>query len=356
MLYNRIEETSGGKLSQYAKAGVDLSASDAIKKRIGDLIASTYGPDVISKGGEFGGLFRLPGSGQAVVASVDGVGTKLRVAFLAERHGTIGEDLVNHCVNDIAVMGAKPLFFLDYLASGRLPEEVLLEVVSGIVRGCRRHSMAILGGETAQMPGFYSDGEYDLAGAIFGVANEDQTLPEFDQITAGDSLIAFKSNGLHTNGYSLARDILFSRKKVKVDDYSEELGASWADELLKIHRSYFHIIRGLIDQSMVKGFAHITGGGIPGNLRRILPEGVQASVDISKIRVPPIFEILMEYGQVSLKEMYKVFNMGVGLVAICPKSAEDSILNQYAEDAYLIGTLTNLSEKDGAYVVLEGVA
>ncbi|MFO7767538.1 MAG: phosphoribosylformylglycinamidine cyclo-ligase [bacterium] len=344
-------------MSQYAKAGVDLEASGSLKKRIGDLVASTYSKNVVSKGGEFGGLYRLPNSGQTVVASVDGVGTKLKVAMMAGRHDTVGQDLVNHCVNDIAVMGATPLFFLDYFASGRLPESVTLDVVSGITKACRNHDIAVLGGETAQMPEFYEDGEYDLAGAIFGIVNEEDTLPKLDQISSGDVLVAFKSNGLHTNGYTLARDILFSRADLDVNDYSEELGANWADELLRIHRSYFEIIQALISQDLVNAFAHITGGGIPGNLGRVLPEGLKALVDVSSIQTQPVFQVLMDYGQVSLEEMFDVFNMGVGLIAVCPELGAGSILTQYANDAFRIGTLVTTSEKakEGP-VVLEGLA
>lgn len=325
-------------MTKYAEAGVDLALGDSIKNKIKEMIRSTFTTDVLSEGGEFGGVFRIPGSDLSIVSSIDGVGTKLKVAFLANKHDSIGKDLVNHCVNDICVMGAKPAFFLDYLATGELHPNVIQDVISGLAGACRQHSIALIAGETAQMPGIYNKGEYDLAGAIIGFLEYKRQLPKSD-IVPGDKIIGFISNGLHTNGYSLARKIIFQDNDWTVNTYQEELGCSWGEELLRVHKSYYEIIEGLIDNKLTKGLAHVTGGGIAGNLIRIMPNHIEAIIDTKSVPVLPIFNILRESGNVPLPEMYDVFNMGIGLVSISSPEASENIFKHYQDDAVFLGEL-----------------
>ena len=323
-------------MSKYTEAGVNLEQSDSVKEKISDLVSSTFGPNVLSSGGEFGGIFRIPDSRFSLVASIDGVGTKLKVAVLAGKHDTIGQDLVNHCVNDIGVMGATPAFFLDYLATGLLDQNVILDIIQGMVQACKEKSIALIGGETAQMPGMYSEGEYDLAGAIVGFVEKSSLLPTLD-IQAGDILIGFKSNGLHTNGYSLARDIVFRQNKWDIDTYDDGLGRTWGEELLRIHKSYLSQFKELNQEQLSKAFAHITGGGLPGNIIRVLPPKVEAIIDSNRIPEDSVFSVLMEAGEVSVQEMYQVFNMGIGMVAIASPHNADKILSMYQEDACYVG-------------------
>ena len=302
----------------YKASGVDIDAGNEAVRRIRGLARSTFTPAVLSDIGSFGGLFRLDAARMqepVLVASADGVGTKLKVAFLAGRHDTIGADLVNHCVNDILVQGAEPLFFLDYLGTGRLAPDVAEQIVSGMARACRENGCALLGGETAEMPGFYADGEYDVAGFIVGAVDR-KRLIDGRSITPGDVLVGIPSSGLHTNGYSLARKIAFDHLGLRVDAVVPELGRSVGDALLETHRSYLPLIRPLLASGMIKGMAHITGGGITDNLPRVLPQGTMAVVDPESWKVPAIFDWLQRSGNVPPDDMLRTFNMGVGLIVV----------------------------------------
>jgi phosphoribosylformylglycinamidine cyclo-ligase len=314
----------------YKDAGVDIDAGNEVVRRIKGLARATFTPGVLSELGSFGGLFRLGERGHrdpVLVASADGVGTKLRVAFMSGIHGTIGADLVNHCVNDILVQGAQPLFFLDYLATGRLDPDTAVHIVEGLARACRENGCALLGGETAEMPGFYADGEYDVAGFIVGSV-ERERLIDGRGIASGDVLIGLPSSGLHTNGYSLARTIVFERLELGVHDRVPELGMTVADALLAPHRSYLPVIRPLLEvpRSIVKGMAHITGGGITDNLPRVLPSGTDAVVRLGSWDVPPVFRWLEREGAVPREDMLRTFNMGVGLVLVVAPADADAVI------------------------------
>jgi phosphoribosylformylglycinamidine cyclo-ligase len=306
----------------YRQSGVDIDAGNETVRRIRSLARGTFTPGVLSEIGSFGGLFSLNAAGlqdAVLVSSADGVGTKLKLAFMTGRHDTIGADLVNHCVNDILVQGASPLFFLDYLATGRLSPDVAEQIVSGVARACRENGCALIGGETAEMPGFYADGEYDIAGFIVG-AVERARLVDGKSITPGDVLIGLPSSGLHTNGYSLARKVFFERCGLQADSYVQELGGTAGDVLLATHRSYLTPVRPLLKAGLVKGMAHITGGGITENLPRVLPEGCAAAIDRRTWSVPPVFSFIAEHGGIARDEMFRAFNMGVGLVIACGAS------------------------------------
>jgi phosphoribosylformylglycinamidine cyclo-ligase len=305
-------------MTTYREAGVDIDAQDEALERVKALVRATHGDAVLSEMGAFGGLFRLPTRGMrepVLVASADGVGTKLKIAFASGRHDSVGQDLVHHCINDILVQGARPLFFLDYLATGRIDPGVAAEVIGGVATACGRHQMALLGGETAEMPGFYDDGEYDLAGFIVGAVDRRRILGP-GRVSEGDVLIGLPSDGLHTNGYSLARRIVFEELKLGLDDRPRELSASVAEELLRVHRCYLDTLWPLIEKDRVHALAHITGGGITDNLPRILPEGMGAVVKVGSWDVPPLFRFLAEAGEVPEADMWRTFNMGVGMVAV----------------------------------------
>ena len=307
---------SEGGLS-YRDAGVDLDAAERAKERLKGLVASTRDRFTLSELGLFGGLYQVPDglTTPVLVSSADGVGTKLKVAFEADRHDTVGQCLVNHCVDDILVQGAKPLFFLDYLATGGMDELVVSQVVGGAALACKENGCALLGGETAQMPDFYAAGEYDLAGFIVGVVEKEKIL-DGRRIGSGDVLLGLASSGLHTNGYTLARRIVFEVMGLGPGDEMPGTGRSVADELLAVHRSYLPALWPLLQEERIHGLAHITGGGIPGNLPRVLPEGLGAVVDRATWPVPPVFRTLQERGQVDRFEMDRVFNMGVGMIAV----------------------------------------
>jgi len=303
----------------YKASGVDIDAGNETVRRIRSLARGTFTPGVLSDIGSFGGLFQLDRERfeePVLVSSADGVGTKLKLAFMTGRHDTIGADLVNHCVNDILVQGAEPLFFLDYLATGRLSPAVAEQVIAGVARACRENGCALIGGETAEMPGFYADGEYDIAGFIVGVVPRAK-LVDGRAVVPGDVLIGLPSSGLHTNGYSLARRVFFDQAAMKVSTYVPELKASLGDALLATHRSYLPLVRPLLERGLVKGLAHITGGGITENLPRTLPEGCAAEIDLRSWTVPAIFRLLQERGGIARDEMLRAFNMGVGLVMVC---------------------------------------
>ena len=309
----------------YRQAGVDIDAGNEAVRRIRSLARSTFTPGVLSDTGSFGGLFQLPGGDTVLVASADGVGTKLRVAFATGRHTTVGVDLVNHCVNDILVQGAEPLFFLDYLATGRLDPQVAVDVVEGLSRDCRENGCALLGGETAEMPGFYADGEYDVAGFIVGAVPRGRVV-DGTSIGPGDVLIGLPSSGLHTNGYSLARRIAFDLAGLDVGSFVPDLGGSLGDVLLAPHRSYLPVVRPLLASRVIKGMAHITGGGITDNLPRVLPDGTEALVDRDAWPVPAIFSWLQRTGSVPDADMLRTFNMGIGLIlAVGAPDAEATI-------------------------------
>jgi phosphoribosylformylglycinamidine cyclo-ligase len=305
------------KKKAYARAGVDVDLGNLVKRRIQSRVRSTHGPEVLGKIGGFGGLFAPNFSGMrepVLVASVDGVGTKLKIAFALNRHGTVGADLVNHCVNDIAVLGARPLFFLDYIGAERLEPRVFDQLLGGFAKACRQAGCALIGGETAQMPGMYRKGEYDLAGCIVGVVDRSKMI-DGRKIKPGDVILGLPSNGLHTNGYSLARKILFETMALKPEAKVAGLRHSLGRELLRVHLNYQPRLATL-PPGMLHGLAHITGGGLIDNLPRVLPDDCDAVVDTTSWRVPPLFELLQRRGKIDRTEMYQVFNMGIGMAAI----------------------------------------
>ena len=327
----------------YKASGVDIDAGNETVRRIRSLARSTFTPGVLSDIGSFGGLFRMePGRYKepVLVASADGVGTKLKVAFMAGRHDTVGADLVNHCVNDILVQGAEPLFFLDYLATGKLAPEVAESVIGGMAGACRDNNCALLGGETAEMPGFYQDGEYDLAGFIIGAVDRPRLI-NGRAIAVGDVLVGVPSSGLHTNGYSLARRIVFETLKLDVGSYVPELSSTVGDALLQPHRSYLPLVQPLLEATRIKGMAHITGGGITDNLPRILPHGTAAVIDGSSWAVPPLFTWLRRAGDVPIDDMMRTFNMGIGLIIVVASDQAEPLISELAarggRDARVIG-------------------
>jgi phosphoribosylformylglycinamidine cyclo-ligase len=327
----------------YRQSGVDIDAGNEVVRRIKQMARGTYTPGVLSGVGSFGGLFALDGSvaDPVLVASADGVGTKLKVAFMTGVHHTIGQDLVNHCVNDILVQGARPLFFLDYLATGRLSPDVAEQIVKGVADACRANGCALLGGETAEMPGFYHDGEYDVAGFIVGVVSRSNVI-DGRNITAGDVLVGLPSSGLHTNGYSLARRIVFDELGLGVDDRVEELGTTAGEALLAPHRSYLRAVSPVLEQGWIKGMAHITGGGLTENVPRMMPQGRTPKFDRSSWTIPPLFTWLQQGGGVADDEMFRAFNMGVGLVIACAPEHESSVisrLNASGEAAWRLGEI-----------------
>ena len=316
----------------YRQSGVDIDAGNEVVRRIRSLAQRTFTPGVLSEIGSFGGLFSLSSAGlqdPVLVASADGVGTKLRVAFMTGIHDTIGRDLVNHCVNDILVQGAVPLFFFDYLATGRLDPDVAVQIVEGLAAACRENGCALLGGETAEMPGFYADGEYDVAGFIVGAVERAQLI-DGRSIESGDLLIGLPSSGLHTNGYSLARRIAFDVAGLTTGDVVPELGATIGEALLRPHRSYLPVIRPLLGTGLIKGMAHITGGGLTDNLPRILPDGHGAVINRQTWRVPPLFEWLQRTGNVPDADMLRTFNMGLGLIVVCGPADADPLIERLA--------------------------
>jgi phosphoribosylformylglycinamidine cyclo-ligase len=328
--------------TSYKAAGVDIDAGNETVRRIKSIARGTFTPGVLSEIGSFGGLFSMASGGwqdPVLVASADGVGTKLKVAFMAGVHDTIGRDLVNHCVNDILVQGATPLFFLDYLATGRLSPDVAEQIVVGLAAACRENGCALLGGETAEMPGFYADGEYDVAGFIVG-AVERRRLIDGKSLVPGDVLLALPSVGLHTNGYSLARHIAFETLGLSVESHVPDLGETVGAAFLRPHKSYLRALQPLLAAGIVKGLAHITGGGITDNLPRMLPPGTAAEVRRGAWPVLPLFQWLAAAGQVAIDDQYRAFNMGVGLVmAVAPEHAGEAaaMLKKAGEAVHQIG-------------------
>src|SRR5580692_11131475 len=326
----------------YKQAGVDIDEADRAVASIRTMARRTFTPAVLTDIGSFGGGYRLKGySDPVLVSSADGVGTKIKVAFLTGIHSTIGEDLVNHCVNDIAVQGAVPLYFLDYFAVGKLNARVAAEVVSGIARGCRANGCALIGGETAEMPGLYAAGEYDLAGFIVGVVERKKLLTG-KNVKPGDTLLALPSAGLHTNGYSLARKLVFEVARLKPDTYVAEVGNKIGAELLKPHLCYAPALKNILVKGWVSAMAHITGGGIPGNLPRVLPAGVKAQIDIASWPVPHIFKFLAGLGKIETNELLQSFNMGIGMILVVPPAHVKSVeadLKRRREKFFRIGRI-----------------
>ncbi len=326
----------------YRKAGVDIEAGEAAVERIKGLARSTFRPEVMQDLGGFGGLFapNLKGINEPVLVSgCDGVGTKLKIAFAAERHDTVGIDCVAMCVNDILVQGAEPLFFLDYLAVGKLHPEQVQEIVTGVAEGCRQAGCALLGGETAEMPGFYGPGEYDLAGFAVGIADRPKII-DGSAIREGHIVVGLASTGLHSNGYSLARKVLLEEANLLLSDFQPGLGATLAEEMLKPTYIYVKPVLKALETFSVKGMAHITGGGLPGNLPRILPPGLQVELDPDTWLVPPIFDLISELGSVRREEMFKTFNMGIGFCLVVPEEETARLIAHFSDyriTAYKIG-------------------
>ena len=324
------------KQKAYAAAGVDIDLGNQVKSTLPALLASTHRREVLGKVGGFGGLFALDVKKYrqpVLVSSVDGVGTKLKLAFAMDKHDTIGEDLVNHCVNDIAVLGAEPLFFLDYLGTGKLEPHVFTEIIKGFARGCAKNGCALVGGETAQMPSFYQAGEYDLSGTIVGVVEKSRMLNGQRSVKRGDVVIGIASSGLHTNGYSLARKILFEHLSMKPQDFVVDLGDTVGAELLKVHRTYGPLVQALLKKfnkvgkpDAVKALAHITGGGFVDNIPRTLPAKCDVVIRKGTWDVSPLFQILASDDTVDEAELYQVFNMGIGMTAIVAADQADAVL------------------------------
>lgn len=342
------------KAISYQDAGVSIDEADRAVGYIKGLAKKTFTKGVMTAIGSFGAGFRLTGFKQPVlVSSADGVGTKLKVAFATGKHDTVGEDLVNHCVNDIMVQGARPLFFLDYFAVGKLDAEVARQVIEGISRGCEANECALIGGETAEMPGMYANGEYDLAGFIVG-AVEKKRLLTGDKIEPGDILLGLPSTGLHTNGYSLARKLLFEVAEYKPSTMLPQLGCTVGDELLKVHRSYREPISALLDAGLLRGAAHITGGGITDNTPRILRAGLAARIDTSAWKVPPVFELLRQIGNVPEDDWRRTFNLGIGMILVVPgKRAAAAVkrLDKLKEPYLKIGRIEKTKRGNPAQVI-----
>ena len=339
------------KKTSYKDSGVDIEKGDAFVRTIKPMVESTFRPEVLTKIGGFAGCFSLNlerYKKPILVSSTDGVGTKLKVAFLMDRHDTVGIDLVAMCVNDIVVTGAKPLFFLDYFASSQLDPEKATKVVAGIVKGCMEADCSLIGGETAEMPGFYKDGEYDLAGFAVGIV-EDAQLIDGSSVTVGDRLIGIASSGLHSNGYSLVRKVLFEHHKMDPGKRVEEIGEILGEELLRPTKIYVKTILNLTRDFSIRGIAHITGGGITGNLPRVIPKGCKAIVHKESWKIPPVFTFLMEKGGISEEEMFMTFNNGIGMILIVrPKEIEDILarLHNMGEKAFVIGEIGK-AEREG---------
>ena len=326
--------------STYKAAGVDIRAGEETVDKIKSLAKSTFNKNVLSGIGLFGAFYEVDlkkYKNPVLVSSVDGVGTKLKVAFMMDKHDTVGQDLVNHCVNDIAVCGAEPQYFLDYLAFGKLNPDKAAKIIEGFSIACKENGVALIGGETAEMPGLYDNNEYDMSGTIVGLVEKDKVI-NGSGVKNGDVLLGFRSNGLHTNGYSLARKVLF--EKYKVTDKLETLELSLGEELLRVHKSYLPIITALKNEVDIKAFSHITGGGIIGNTKRVVPEGLSLKIDWNAWEMPPLFKLIQSAGNIADDEMREVFNIGIGLIAIVDKNDVDKVIktaSKINEDAVVMG-------------------
>ena len=342
---------SGRPSLTYKDSGVDIDASNRATGRIRELARQTLTPGVLSEIGGFGGLFDAAFKDMSepiLVSSTDGVGTKLKAAFLTACHNTVGGDLVNHCINDIGVQGARPLFFMDYVATGKLDPDVVVALVEGVASACRKAGCALLGGETAEMPGFYNDGEYDIAGFIVGVVDRPRLITGRD-IRPGDVLVGLPSVGLHTNGYSLARKLFFDIAGWSIDTEVPELGVTVGAELLKPHLNYEPVLRTALEKNLVRGLAHITGGGITDNLPRILPQGCRAQVRLGSWPVLPVFDLMARIGTIAPEEMLRATNMGVGMIAVVRPDSVDAFASEVKSAQFVIGTIVE-GEPGVAYV------
>lgn len=342
---NQILFESEEKLStSYKSAGVDIVAGEETVDKIKEIAKSTFNDNVLSGIGHFGAFYKVDFAKYkepVMVSSVDGVGTKLKVAFMMDRHNTVGQDLVNHCVNDIAVGGATPLYFMDYMAFGKLIPEKAEQIIEGFGKACRENSVALIGGETAEMPGLYAEDEYDMSGTIVGIVDREKII-DGKSVEGGDVIIGFGSNGLHTNGYSLARKVLF--EKFSVNDIPDNFDVTLGEELLKVHKSYLKLIKNISDKIYVKAFSHITGGGIMGNTMRVIPKGMRLSINWSAWEMPEIFKLIQNTGNISDEEMRKAFNIGIGLIAIADKNDVDSIIaiaDELNESSFVLGEVNN---------------
>jgi phosphoribosylformylglycinamidine cyclo-ligase len=341
------------KPATYASAGVDIDAANRATEKIKELARATFNARTLSEIGSFGGMFdgAFPGMRQPVlVASADGVGTKLKIAFATGVHNTVGRDLVNHCVNDILVQGARPLFFLDYIATGHLAPETVAAIVEGIANGCRENGSVLLGGETAEMPGFYADGEYDMAGFIVGVVDRERVI-DGHAIAAGDIVLGLPAVGLHTNGYSLARKLFFEDAGCTPETYLDDLGETIGAALLQPHVSYLRALEGLLDSGMIKGLAHITGGGLMENIPRILPEGTSVQIKRGSWPVLPIFEMMQRIGNIEDAEMFRTFNMGVGMVVVCAPTDAAEVASEVRGRGFNCFEVGYVSEGPGNVVI-----
>ncbi len=330
----------------YRKAGVDIEAGENAVNRIKPLVRETFNNNVLTDIGSFGGLYALQTSEwkePVLVSSADGVGTKLMVANMAKRYDTVGQCLINHCVNDIFVQGAKPLFFLDYIGIGKMIPEIAEKIIVGLTKACKENSMALIGGEMAEMPGIYQTDDFDLVGTIVGIV-EKENLITGERIAVGDRVIGFPSTGLHTNGYSLARKIVFEKMGLTIDDTMPGMDVSVADALLAVHRSYYRDLKDWTMPDRIHGMAHITGGGIPGNLKRVIPDGVAAEIYTESWETPALFKTLGQYGEIEQNEMFRAFNMGVGYIVVADAETAGKILA--ATDGFDIGQIVSTTEPD----------
>ena len=329
-------------MTTYKEAGVDIDAADKAVDNIKDLVKNTFNKNVLSNLGSFGACYKFPKNdynNPILVSSADGVGTKLKVAFLSGNHKTIGQCLVNHCVNDILVMGAKPLFFLDYFATGKLDNSVFNDVVYGLSKACKENGTALIGGETAEMPGFYPDDEYDLCGTVVGVVDGDNLLSD-RKTSKGDILIGLPSTGLHTNGYSLARKVLL--EKFSISEHVQEIDSTISESLLSVHKSYLNVLSGALDQNWLLGLSHITGGGLEGNTYRILPDNQKLLIDWGVWEWPSIFKLIQKVGNVPTSDMKRSFNLGIGMVMVVKKdslSNAENYLKEKKQDFYILGEI-----------------
>ena len=344
------DQSNANAVVTYADAGVDIERANRAKQRIKYLAHKTFTKSGLSEIGSFGGMFALDKKkykDPVLVASVDGVGTKLKVAFEMNLHHTIGADLVNHCVNDIAVQGAAPLFFMDYFATGKLDPEIAEKVVTGIAEACKHNGCALIGGETAEMPGFYEKGDYDLAGFIVGIVEQEKVITG-KKVAPGDVLIGLPSNGLHTNGYALARKLLFGIARYSPETYVNEMKNKVGNELMRTHKSYWPVIKKLVDGDTVSAMAHITGGGITENLPRVLPKGTAAVIDMGSWPIQPVFSHLQKLGNIPQDEVFRTFNMGIGMILVVPpkKFAKvQGILERAGEKGHTIGRIVKGDRK-----------
>lgn len=326
--------------NSYKSAGVDIEAGEQTVDKIKDIVKSTYNSNVLSGIGHFGAFYKIDFTQYkepVMVSSVDGVGTKLKVAFIMDVHNTIGQDLVNHCVNDIVVCGATPLYFMDYMAFGKLIPSKAEQIIEGFGKACRENNVALIGGETAEMPGIYAENEYDMSGTIVGIVDKDKII-DGKNVKSGNILVGFESTGLHTNGYSLARKVLF--EKYSAHDTPEDFDITLGEELLKVHKSYFSLIQTISEKINVKAFSHITGGGILGNTMRVIPKGLKLKIDWNSWETPEIFNLIQNTGKISDEEMSKAFNLGIGLIAVIDNNDLDdlaSIANRLDEPFYVMG-------------------